>query len=296
MGKPMPAEEIARLRKVHALFNSPAPGEAASARSRAEALLKPHGLTLDDIPKVLNPPPAPVQTASSSFNDFFANIDDRIEEQHPGWKAQQAAAAAERTKQKIKDRAEILARYGSVEAAIAPCDREKLLRKAVKKWSTFCDPPHQRWTKAIDGYSDGYSAKNAPKRVIAALSAAYPLPTSITEAAAEYAYWRSREREISLALDDGDSGEALDLTAELRHSAVCDLVDHGLKAANVGDVLARLQALLDKQMMLGSKDIAPMLADLERLAAQEAKAATKPETRAKPAKQQVNGKQPDLGF
>jgi hypothetical protein len=52
--------------------------------------------------------------------------------------------------------ARVIKRYGSEEAALAPCEREQLLRAAVKKWSKFCAKPYQRWTQSIDGYSDAY--------------------------------------------------------------------------------------------------------------------------------------------
>ena len=48
--------------------------------------------------------------------------------------------------------------------------------------------------------------------MIDALSSAYPLPATITEAAAEYAMWERRNRDLGLVLED-TSDTQLDLPA-----------------------------------------------------------------------------------
>ena len=59
---------------------------------------------------------------------------------------------AERASQEAPERAEVVARYGSVKAALAWTKPEKLLRAAVAQWSVFRPKPHQRWTLSVDGH------------------------------------------------------------------------------------------------------------------------------------------------
>ena len=105
----------------------------------------------------------------------------------------------DKLRKQAPERDAVIKRYGSEDAALAPCEREKLLRAAVKRWSKFCPKPHQRWTKSIDGYSDAYEVvhgrhggKKPSKRIIDAISQAYPLPDTIEEAIAEEAYWHRK--------------------------------------------------------------------------------------------------------
>jgi hypothetical protein len=76
------------------------------------------------------------------------------------------------------------------------------------------------------------------------------------------------------------------------------MVDHGLRAGSAADMLARLHALLDMEMTLGRKDFAPLLADLEHLAAMK-KASVQPAPVVKRQKQtarKANPAQTDFEF
>lgn len=182
----MDAKEIERLKKLKALFDSPNKGEADNAKAAAATLLKKHGKVLADMDQVLAGQVAqPEGIKIPSFGEFLRQKDPAAYER---WCGEQI----DKQKKDIKDRAEVIVRYGSVEAVLAPCEREKLLRKAVRKWSKFWPPPAERWTRSIDGCQSAYKFanddKDVPKRVLDAISQAYPLPDNIEDAIAEYAY------------------------------------------------------------------------------------------------------------
>lgn len=108
------------------------------------------------------------------------------------------------------------ASYGGLDAVLAWTKPEQLLRAV--RWSVFWPAPHERWTASIDALRR-QALPEAPARVLRALSTAYALPKTITEAAAEYAMRVRRNRDLRLALEDtGDS--QLDLPADLRRDIV----------------------------------------------------------------------------
>jgi len=245
--------DIDRLRKVEALTRSPAPGEAAAARTILADILKSAGKTIADLPSILSPATSQPGGIMIDFGEWLRQTDP---EEHKRW----VTEIVDRRKKDFKDRAETLARYGSVEAVIAPCERESMLREAVRKWSTFCDPPDQRWTQSIDGCSDPYG--KLPERVIAAISTAYPLPGTIEDAIAEHDYWDRRGRELLLVVSDTCE---LDFPATIRRNIVRGAIRFGLPARTIHDAIARSRFLL-KDDPGGNEPIKPILADLEYLA------------------------------
>ncbi|MBE7201176.1 MAG: helix-turn-helix domain-containing protein [Parafilimonas terrae] len=95
-------------------------------------------------------------------------------------------------------RTAILARYGSEAAALTPCDRERALREAT--WSLVM-PGDPEAGPSLMGWRDGPIA-TMPPEVRREVSAAIPLPATLTAATAEAAYWRERA-ETRAALDAG---------------------------------------------------------------------------------------------
>jgi hypothetical protein len=158
----------------------------------------------------------------------------------------------------------VIARYGSADAAIAPCEREALLRAAVSQWSMPCDAPHQRWTRQIGEWTDRIMG-DMPALVRDALSAAYPLPVTIGEAKAEYDYWERRDREMGLVLED-TSDTQLDLAAGGRLEIVRGLIETRLRAQSLADVLVRQRYLVARECSMVEVEQA-VLADLEHLSA-----------------------------
>ena len=117
-----------RFAKVFALMESTThAGERANARKSAEAIANSCGLTFEQAKAQMNKPP---QTPN-----IFEGFDDWMERQEPGWKAKRTAEHAERRARNALKRAAVIAKYGTPEAALAPCDRENLILAAVKRWA-----------------------------------------------------------------------------------------------------------------------------------------------------------------
>jgi predicted DNA-binding protein (UPF0251 family) len=250
---------IERLRKIWALASSPNVGEATAARDRASAFLARHGKTVADIPDLLATKPKASEPAQGPFGFTFYDMNN------PDHMAAYAdidrSRRAERARKEKPQRDAVIEAYGSANAVIAPCEREIQLRDAVRQWSVPREPPHQRWTERIGEWDDSIS--DIPQHVREALSAAYALPTTIEDAAAEYAYWERRDREMGLVLED-TSDTQLDLAAYGRKEIVRGLLETGLRAKSLADVLARQRHLVDCEYSMPEADRA-VLADLEYL-------------------------------
>ena len=111
------------------------------------------------------------------------------------------------------------------------------------------------------GYSD------IPSHLRKALSAAYPLPTTVVEANAEYDYWRQRDHDLGLVLGD-TSDTQLDLCAYGRQEIILGLLETGLRAQTLADVIARLRHVSASETTMGMPEMVDAaLADVESLAA-----------------------------
>lgn len=251
--------DLAKLRKVWALASSPNANEAAVARAKAEAMMKAAGKTMADLPGVLlagggRPDP----------NDIFAGFADRMEAKEPGWKVRETARRAEKARQEAEERAAVIARYGSEEAVEAFTPLEEEYRAAVRQWSTFQEPPYEtRWVESVDGYKM-YGRGDPPPRVLAAIASVRPLPRTIAEAKAEYDAWERRSRDLGLIFDNlGDLN--LDLPVYIRYEMVRKLLETGIRARTLEDVLIRQRYCVESDISEPEVDKA-VLADLEALA------------------------------
>src|SRR5271166_3302441 len=106
----------------------------------------------------------------------FVGLEDSMEADRPGYKAERARKAREEAEARAARRRAVLRRYGSEDAALAPCDRERKLLDAVKQWRVGRRPPYQRWTDNVDGWKDGWG--KPPPHIDAAIRSAYPPPES----------------------------------------------------------------------------------------------------------------------
>lgn len=254
---------VERLRKIWALASSPNAGEAAAARDRAAVFLARLGKTIADIPDLLaakakTPGPSP---GPAGFTFYDMNNPDHV----AAWAESDRRHRAERARKEAPEREAVLSRYSSMDAAIAPCEREVLLRMSVRKWAIYRDWPNQRWIDSIDGYNPLSLHYDMPPHVKEALSAAYPLPVTIGEAKSEYDYWERRDRELGLILED-TSNTQLDVSAYGRQEIVRGLLETGLRAQSLADVLIRQRYLVDSESVMVEVEQA-VLADLEHLAA-----------------------------
>jgi hypothetical protein len=147
-----------KFAKVMARASSGYDGERLNSMRLAEAqLVKDLGLTFADIANQLrdsgSAQPAAQSTAKSAAQPAaqsaqaatanpFAGFDDWMEKEEPGWKAKETAKRAERRRQRAAEQAEVIARYGSKEAVLAPCSREQRLNG--------CDaPPRAEGMEAV---------------------------------------------------------------------------------------------------------------------------------------------------
>ena len=224
-------------------------GERASARQRATAIAARCGMTYEEAIRIHDAPAA--AKAKPAAENPFAGFADWMEEKEPGWKASEAAKRAEKVRAWSIRKAAIIARYGSMEAASAPCWREKLILAAVAPWRTVKRRPYERWTDKLDGWRDAlHGYRKAPPRVIAAISAAYPMPTTFGKAKAEADYWEARNRELEDLFSEDGTGlgdTALDFAASLRADMVRDLAERDLPVTTLADLHARFVMYRDRQ-------------------------------------------------
>jgi hypothetical protein len=264
--------DVAKLAKVLALADSGNAGEAAAAVETARRMLAREGKRLVDLvsglesarpfPVVGNEAPAPAP--SPSPNDPAS------------------PPSGGRTNTDIDH---VIARYGSREAAIAPCSREKLLRAAVARWAKPLDAPMERWTRSLDGWTATSLPRHMPPDIRRAVETAYSLPTTIAGALAELEYWERRDREIAALAPRAVEGNGitthLDLPAHARAIVIRRLVEHGVRAQTAQDALARAEYWRARNGR-GSWVEAALLEDLRHLARLENAAVEREDNLGKP--------------
>ena len=266
----MRALNAAKLGKLLALASSDNDAEALAALRKVKAMLSAAGSDFVQMAQGIGKPAAPqVQTvrpasAGPSFADVFTGFDDHMEAKEPGWKAKRAAERVEKARRQAEYRAEVLGRYGSETAALAPCERERLLRAALAPWLVLQDRPWDRRTDNLDGWSGYWVDRKTPPHVRDAIANAYPLPTTFVEAVAEHGYWQEREREMEAALNFQHGDYALDMPCTCRWEMVRRLAEHELPVTSFADLLERSR--MYRAMEMQCNDIeAALHRDLERL-------------------------------
>lgn len=253
--------DFTKLAKVLALADSPNVGEASAAIESARRILARDGKGFADLASLL----IKAQGASA----LPATAAPPATQHPPGPAATQAESPTDA--QRLHS---LITRYGSREAVLAPCSREKLLRQAVNRWARHAPPPYERWTVSLDGWTVDSPPRHMPAEIRRAVEAAYSLPTSVTGAIAELEYWERRDGEIALLRPAGSRGtertdvSQLDLPALARATVIRRMVEHGLRARTVGDALARVE-YWRRRNGRGTWMEAAILEDLRHLASQE---------------------------
>jgi hypothetical protein len=235
----MDPKTTALLVKIVALFDSPNDGERDSAFGKARELLERHGQSKADVMEALTT----LGVRATAMADFMDWV--RVGEAAAA-SADQAVAGKPERHAEEQSRADVIARYGSLEAALQPCPLEASLRSGVRQGLTFHAPPNERWTRSIYGYLPGQPDGRERQRAVRATARACPLPTNIQDALAEHAYWERRDRELRLVLGRGDDTSGLDLTAQLRRELVANLIRSELPVHNRTDMQTRLQFWIDE--------------------------------------------------
>lgn len=221
--------DVEKFAKIYNLMNSTTyDGEREAARDRAEAVACAAGMTFDEAVEVISmPESAPAQ------KDFITDLTDFLEKQEPGYKARVAEEARQREEARVKEQADLIERYGSEDAVMAACEKEALLEKAC---AHLAEVEEDGYVSNLDGW--GPVSKNAdlPASVRQAVSQAYPLPTSVVEAWAEWRHWNRRWHE-RVTLEPHIESHPLPVNARL---AVLEELLVTLPAQSLEDVLARL--------------------------------------------------------
>ncbi len=258
--------DLVKLGKVLALVDSSNEGEAAAAIETARRLLARDGKRFADLatmlmdvdrraPPAVEPPPPPPPPPPASPAP------------RPDFRGRRARAEP-------PDAQSVMARHGSRDAVLAPCSREKLLRAAVSRWSQSQEPPNERWTRSLSGWTRSSLPRHMPPEVKRAVEGAYSLPITVAGALAELEYWERRGQEIAAirGLDGTDTEDAsvdptshLDLPAYARAIVIRRLVEHSLRAGSIQDALARAE-YWRAHSGRGSWVEAAILADLRHLA------------------------------
>ena len=222
-----------KFAKIIALMNSTQhEGEKRSARERAEAVAASCGMTFDEAMASLDDSPS---------SDPKRGFDDAKER---AWQDQRAAEHRERRRRLRARREATIARYGSVEAVIAPCWREKLIVAALGPWRQARDHD-PRWTDNLDGWRGSWFDRHkAPAHVLWAIREAYPLPSTFSEAKAEFDHWEARNQEIEdvFTVEGTPIGDVvLDLPVAIRAEIVRELTEHKMTVSTLGDLHARFE-------------------------------------------------------
>ena len=271
MSKPLP-HLPPQFAKLAALYRSSTfDGERDTARRKAEAMLPPDAGGFDRALRIQ----AYHDAMEKGRGNVFAGFDEFQEIDDPGYIARQRAAAAEKLRLWHERRAALVKQFGSLEAVLAPCDREKALTNALKPWRVPDKAPHQRWTWELKGWGSLDLAKKMPADMRAAVEGAMPMPTTIEAARAELAYWRERDEDMVHALGEngqylGDSG--LDRVAVARMEIIRDLVEHAMPLHTAADIAQRMRDYRWNEMGTDVDVEDALLRDLEALADREATA------------------------
>lgn len=245
----MAALDHDKLAKVLALAGSDQDGEALAALRKAQGMLKAAGKTFADLtqPASVARAPAPQKAAGPSFVDIFAGFNDHMEAKELGWKAKQAAARADRLKREAAEREAAIAKYGSVEAAREPTERERLLDAATLPFQrevmySFANGEFPR--ECLDGWMDDcFSDKGMSIAVRAAVMGAFPMPTTLRAARDETRWWEARDRELERVwcLPGEVGGDTyLDLPSRARLRLVEGLWKEGA-IKSLDDLLVRIE-------------------------------------------------------
>lgn len=241
------------LRKIWALAERGVGGEAQSARARAEALVKPHGYTLADIPMLLDDDePQPAGASGFTFYDMSNPAHQRAYARH---EAARRAAWRVANADKI---AEVMKRYGSEEAVFAPTPEELALDAAVEP---FKDPRVEGRFQTFDGES----FRPTP-RVAEAMGRVIPWPETIPDALVEYEAWEKLYDDRNTAAGN-DGCDYLSEGADLRRFHVQDMIQKLIPARDLSDLILRMRFLIGLERSIECPEA--ILADLERLEAQQ---------------------------
>lgn len=201
--------------------------------------------------------------ANDQLDGLLAAMRLREEADEPGTLIRIARERRAEEGRVCDERAAVIARYGSEDAAIGPTPVERVFVEAAEHLS---DPDENG---GIDPWSSlaGWAMHwhDLPDALREAVAAACPLPATILDARDEALTWEARRQELAV-LVDGPGHPALPTACAARHRMVEDLWRRDIPARTVVELEARLEYWATR----GGDDRAGYgvaLADLRRLAA-----------------------------
>ncbi|MCI4678164.1 hypothetical protein K9U39_15125 [Rhodoblastus acidophilus] len=243
--------DLIRLGKLLSLAGSDNESEAIAAVRKLKDHLSSEGLSFTDLGQTLigqgerrsdgGQRPQAREPATNTFTDETGVVwpSRRAYEKY------QAAAAARREDDWRKtetERNEVIARYGSREAALARNDREQMLHDATADLLVRCEPdtnPPGRWHASLGGWDRSSFVPLSPT-VMARIEQAFPLPKTVRQAKDEFDYWKQRSNELEMLMGRPEDSQ-LDLPAICRAQRVQALYEHELPIRSIDDLHLRLQ-------------------------------------------------------
>ncbi|WP_278368553.1 Lrp/AsnC family transcriptional regulator [Acetobacter orientalis] len=245
------------LAKIWVLAERTTTGEQAAARNRAEALVRPHGYTLADVPDLLLTEGYLDDEPQPSASGFTFYDMSNPAHQRAYARSEEKKRAAWRMANRAKME-EVLARYGSEEAVFASTAEEQAYDAVIEPFRKAGGP----------GKCDTWDGEHfSPSiRVRAALASVKPWPDTIPDAIAEYEYWEKLYDDRNI-VDSNNQYDYLRQGADFRRWALGDLINKEIEARNISDVIIRLRFQEASQGVYN--DSAIILRDLERLHAAE---------------------------
>lgn len=161
----------------------------------------------------------------------------REEAEDPGAMIRAARARRAQANRLDGERAAILARYGSLEAATAPSPIESMFIEAARPLAGGeGDADGDPWAP-LAGWSVPWH--DIPPELAAAVTSACPLPDTVADARAEALTWEQRRREREL-LSDGPGAAVLPTACAARHRLVEELWRGALAVRDAAELEARL--------------------------------------------------------
>ncbi|WP_341987891.1 hypothetical protein [Azorhizobium sp. AG788] len=260
--------DVARLGKLLSLAGSENEGEATAAIRKLKAALSSEGLSFTDLGQRLigqagqradggQRPHAPAPEPHR-----FTDADGVVWPSREAYERYQAAAATRREsdwRRTEAERAAVIARYGSREAALDRSAREQILHDAVADLLVRADPdvdPPGRWHASLDGWDRSLLHPSAT--VLARIEQAYPLPQTVRLAKDEFDYWKQRSNEIEMLM--GRPGDTqLDLPAICRARRVQALYERELPIRSIDDLHLRLQVSVNPEWADETGEALPLI-------------------------------------
>jgi hypothetical protein len=176
-----PAVDLTTFDKVRALHDSTtSPGEKEAAAGRMKALANSVGLTVEQAIAELDKT-KPVAPLSPNLTDFFRDMMNTPE--HRAWEEQREQKRAAR-------RAVALAEYGSEDAVWEPCERERALEDACRRYIVR-RPIINGEMDTLQGWDGGGWAR-LTSEVQAAIADVYAMPETVGATWEEFLYWEKR--------------------------------------------------------------------------------------------------------